>query len=254
MTAGVDASSQPLPPTAAEPKPNPWQRIAGVFFSPNETFQSIARRPDIIVPLLILLLCSVVTGIAVGTRVDFAAAAMENMPPDAPADRAEAGAKMAQTFGRIFAFSSPVLVLIGLTIIAGVLLIAFRIMGGEGNYKQAFSGNVYASFPSVLKGLIMAVVLFARSGVGAQEMDILVRSNPAFFVEQKVHPILFSFLTSLDIFTIWYVILLVIGFAAISRFPKAKAAAIIITLWVIAVVIKLGFVGLGVMMRSKAGA
>ncbi|HKO57605.1 MAG TPA: Yip1 family protein [Thermoanaerobaculia bacterium] len=252
MTA-VDASSQPVPPNA-EPKPNPWQRIVGVFFSPTETMQSIARRPDIVVPLVILLVCSALMGVVIGMRVDFAAAAMENMPPNAPAAQAESAMKMAAMIGKISSFVAPLFTLIGLAIIAGVLLIAFRIMGGEGDYKQAFSVLTYASFPTVLKSLITAIVLLARSGVGAQELETLVRSNAAFLVEQKTNPILFSLLTSFDVFTIWFVILLIIGFAAISRFSKAKSAAIIISLWMVAIVVKLGFVALGAAMRNKAAA
>lgn len=255
MTA-VDPSYPPPPsvPPPAEPKTSPWERIVGVFFSPSETFASIARRPDIGVPLTILLLCSVLIGAIIGLKVDFAAAALENMPPNASAAQMEQGAKMAGTIGRISSFVSPVFVIIGLVIIAGVLLLAFRIMGGEGNFQQAFSVVTYASMPSVVKSLIMGIVILARGGVPGTEMETLVLSNPAFLVEQKAHPVLFSALTSLDVFTIWYVILLVIGFAAISRFSKAKSATIIVSLWAIAVAIKLAFVSFGAMMRAKQSA
>jgi len=65
MTVGADASSQPLPPNA-EPKPNPWQRITGVFFSPGETFASIARRPDMTVPLLMIILATILITVEIG--------------------------------------------------------------------------------------------------------------------------------------------------------------------------------------------
>jgi hypothetical protein len=253
MTVGADASSQPLPPNA-EPKPNPWQRITGVFFSPGETFASIARRPDMTVPLVLIILATILISIVIFLRVDYTAGVADNMPPNATAQQIEAGTKMAAMFGKIFTFAAPFFAVLGITIVAAILLLAFRLMGGEGTFQQAFSVVTYASMPSVVKSIITAIIVLLRPGLGIQELETVVRSGPAFLVEQKVHPVLFSFLGSLDLFTIWFVVLLIIGFAAVSQFSRAKSAAIILTLWAIAIVVKLGFVSLGVMMRNKAAA
>jgi len=104
----------------------------------------------------------------------------------------------------------------------------------------------YASYVTVIEGLIRTIILLAKGGmVGAQDLATLVRSNPAFLVDIKDHPILFALLSSIDIFMIWYLALLIIGFAAISRLSRAKSATIIISLWVLVILIKLGFAALG---------
>jgi FtsH-binding integral membrane protein len=59
------------------------------------------------------------------------------------------------------------------------------------------------------------------------------------------HPVLFSLLSSFDIFTIWTLILLIIGFSTLSRMSRGKSAAIVISLWLFTVVVKLGFAALG---------
>ena len=48
---------------SATPEPVPSKsfvaRLVGVFFSPGETFADVARRPDFIIPLLIMVVLSV---------------------------------------------------------------------------------------------------------------------------------------------------------------------------------------------------
>jgi hypothetical protein len=120
-----------------------------------------------------------------------------------------------------------------------VLLLAFRLMGGEGNFQQAFSVTVYAWMPGVIKSIIMTVIVAMRSNVSALDIATLVRSNLAFLVGMKEHPMAFVLLSSLDIFTVWLLALFIIGFAYVSKVSKAKSAAIVITLWIIATLFKL---------------
>jgi len=69
--------SEPAPhPVAPAPETtNPFGRLAGVLFSPDETFASIARRPDWLVPLLLFLVLSAVSGYVFAHHVDFVSAA-----------------------------------------------------------------------------------------------------------------------------------------------------------------------------------
>jgi hypothetical protein len=41
------------------------------------------------------------------------------------------------------------------------------------------------------------------------------------------------------------VILLIFGFSALSKFSRAKSAAIVISLWVVQIFVKLGFAAIG---------
>ena len=59
-------------------------------------------------------------------------------------------------------------------------------------------------------------------------------------------------LSSVDIFMIWTLILLVIGFSTLSRLSRAKSAAIVISLWLVTVVIKVGLAALGALRMKKA--
>jgi hypothetical protein len=227
-------------PVAPAPKPSSFQRIFGVLFSPNETFASIARQPDWLVPLIILLVISTIGGIIFAQRVDVAGPIREQMEAkqNMSADQIDRMVRIGAASAKVFAYCSPVISAIFLLIIAGVVLLAFRVMGGEGNFRQAFSVTCYAWMPSVIKGIILSAILATRN-VSVTEIASLMRSNLAFLVPMKENPLLFALLAKLDIFSIWMIILMIIGFAYVSRFSKAKSAAVVISLWVVATLLSL---------------
>lgn len=241
MTAGQDdAIATPAPD--AGPKPNPFQRIIGVLFSPDATFASIARRPDWVVPLVILLIMSMAAGVVIAQHVDFGSAARDAMEQNKnmSQEQIDRAVKMSASIGKVATYLSPVLSVIGLLVIAGVLLLAFRLFGGEGDFKQAFSVTCYASMPSVIKGIVMLIIILAKGGIiPAQALATLVRSNLGFLADYKASPMAFALLSSLDIFSIWYLVLLIIGFAYVARVSKAKSAVIIVSLWILVLLLKL---------------
>lgn len=239
MTTGQDSA---IASPAPEPKPNPIQRIIGVLFSPDTTMASIARRPDFVLPLVLLLITALAAGVIMAPRIDFGAATREAMEQNknVSQDQVEKAVKITNTMGKIFTYLAPILSLIGLLVIAGILLLAFRLFGGEGDFKQAFSVTCYASVPSIIKSVITLIIILARGSIiPAQELATLVRTNPGFLADMKTNPMAFAFLSSFDIFSIWFLALMIIGFAYLSRLSKAKSAAIIISLWIVVLLLKL---------------
>jgi hypothetical protein len=242
MTVGQDnALATPAP--GAEPKPNPFQRIIGVLFSPDATFASIARRPDWVVPLLFILILSLANGIVLSSRIDFGAPAREAMAQNKnmtqeQMDRAE---KMSVGMGKVAKFIAPVIAIIVLLIVAGALLLTIRLLGGEGDFKQAFSVTCYAWIPNVLQAIVLTIVVLAKgaTAINPQAFPTMVRSNPAFLVDMKTQPMAFALLSSLDLFTIWVLVLLIIGFAYVGRVSKAKAAVAVLSLWAVTILFKL---------------
>jgi hypothetical protein len=244
MTVGQD-NALATPVLDAGPKPNPFQRIIGVLFSPDATFASIARRPDWVVPLVLLLLVSLAAGIIMAPRVDFAAPAREAMEQNknVPQEQIDKTVRISTSVGKVFTYLAPVLSLIGLLVIAGVVLLAFRIFGGEGDFKQAFSVTCYSSIPSIIKSVVTLLVIVLRSAKGEmihpQALATIVRSNLGFLVDYKTHPVAFALLSSFDIFSIWFLALLIIGFSYVARVSKVKSAVTIISLWLLVLLLKL---------------
>src|SRR3954447_1826886 len=241
MSVGQD-NAIATPAAGAEPKPNSFQRIIGVLFSPDATFASIARRPDWVVPLVLLLLVSLAAGVIIAPHVDFGAAAREAMEQNknASPEQIDKAVRISASIGKVFTYISPVLSLIGLLVIAGIVLLAFRIFGGEGDFKQAFSVTCYSSIPTIIKSVVTLIIIVAKGGIiPAQALATLVRSNLGFLVDYKTNPVAFALLSSFDIFSFWFLALLIIGFSYVARVSKVKAAVTIISLWIIVLLLKL---------------
>lgn len=241
MTTGQDdAIATPAPDPG--PKPNPVQRVIGVLFSPDATMASIAKRPDWVLPLVLILISSFLVGIIVAQHVDFGAAVREQMEQNKniTQEQMDKGVKMGVIIGKVATYLAPVFGIIWLLVIAGVLLLAVRLFGGEGDYKQAFSVTCYASIPGIIKAVALLIIVLAKGGIiPPQTLATLVRSNLGFLADYKASPMAFALLSSVDLFSIWFVVLLILGFAYVSRLSKAKTAVIVVSLWIVGTCFKL---------------
>ncbi len=246
----TDAQQSPGAPLPDIKPKNVFERIAGALFAPAETFQDIARRPDILAPLLIILVVGYITTFMVIPKMDMStitAQQIEQMRKQNPNMGEEQVAQMERftaASGKVMGYVGPLLGAIWYAILAGILLLAFRLFGGEGTYKQALSATLYAWIPLVLFGVLLTIIVLARGTFDPSTAATLVKSNPAFLVDMKEQPILFSLLTNFDIFTMWTIFLLIVGFSALSKTSRAKAATVIVGLWVAMIVVKLGFAAL----------
>ena len=254
MTSDIESTATPPAPITDAPHKSAMERMIGALFSPDETFRDIAAKPDFWVVLLIILVLTTISGIILAPRLEFdslrpqMAAKNPNLGPD-DLDRM---VKMAGAFGKVSAYASPILVVCVFVIVAAVLLLAFRLLGGEGTFRQAFSIVTYAWIPRVIQSVILTIIIAVKGTLDVNDIPTLVRSNPAFFVDMADHPVLFSFLSTFDVFTIWTVVLLIIGFAYMSRFTKARSATIILSIWAFITVVKLGFAAMGAAKMKSA--
>lgn len=225
-----------VPPSAAEPeKPNTFERVTGVLFNPGPTFESIAKRPNILGPLLIFIIVSVASSIAVAMKVDFNALAREAIEanPNIPPDKAEGAVNMTKGIMKITMYTSPLLITLMLVIAAGVLLLAFKMFGGEGDFNGALSITTYAWFPRLIRGILGAIVMLSKSSLSIFELQNPVMSNLGFLFDPKTQPVQYAIGSSLDVFNIWSLVLLIIGFSALSKLPKVRSAVIVIALWLV---------------------
>lgn len=234
----VDPTTPATHITPAEPKPNSLQRIFGVLFSPGPTFESIARRPDWVVPLLIFVVLSLVGGVLIAQHVNFDAMAREAMEMNpqmskVPADRVDTIVRFTAATMKVSAYASPLLTIIILAIAAVALLVSFRMFGGAGTFAQAFSVTIYAWYPRLIKSVLAIIVVLSKKSVSVFDLQNPIRSNLGFLFDPKTQPVQFALGSSLDLFSLWSLALLIIGFAIVSRLPRMRSAMIVIVLWLV---------------------
>lgn len=230
----------------APPRPNPFKRIGGIFFSPLETMTDIARRPDWVVALVLLTLLGVALNLYAAPKIDFESEMRVDLEErgltEEQIDRQMEMVTNVQKFSGVMGAAFILLAIAG---IAGILLIAFKMFGGEGRYVQALAVTTYGSYPLLLvKNVLTTALIVPRSTITPSEMVALVKSNPGFLVDAKEAPMAFAFLSSIDVFSIWALFLLTLGFAEASRLSRRQSAILIGSLWGAMVLVKVGFAAL----------
>jgi len=234
------------------------QRITGALFSPDETFRDIAARPNVLAPLVILIVISVTSVVMLMPRMDFATMIRDQMERSGKAAQLGPGdmdraVRISSSFLKIIGYTSPVIAIGFWALIAGALLLTFRLFGGEGRYKQEFSVTLYAWIPLIINSVIATIVAMTRSTIDPEQMATMVASNGAVLVDLHAHPVAFAFLSAIDLFTIWTIVLLIIGFAHVARTSRARAATVVLSWWGVMLFFKVGSAALGAM-RMKAGS
>jgi len=227
---------------------NPVARISGVLFSPQETFDSIARRPTWLPPLLLWTALSLVVTFILLPRVDYdrmIRASLEKRGQTLPEERiqsiVESQKKMAPILYGVGAAVVPTIICLLVTL---VFWGAFKAFGWDATFRQSFGVTTHAFLPGVLSSLLLIPVLMRRETVDPRNMGDLVRSNLGFLVDRDSSKMLHSLAQSIDVFSFWSLALLVIGFAAAAKISRKAAAGVIVTLWALYVLGKAGLAGL----------
>ena len=233
------------PPSDARPSVLGLARIPGVFFSPVATFDSIARRPTWIAPLLLWTALSVGVTAALLPKIDYdqlTRQAFQKRGQTVPEDRLATIVEQQKKFGGIFGWAigaaSPAIISL---LVAVVIWGAFKAFGWDTRFSQAFGVTTHAFLPGCLKAVLLLFLITRQETVNPQALGDLLASNLGFLVPSDSSKPLHSLLSSFDIFSLWSLCLFVIGFAAAARIKRGAAAGIIVTLWLVVVALGVGW-------------
>jgi hypothetical protein len=223
-----------------------WGRIPGVLIAPRRTFGAIAERPTALVALVAAtLLGAAVIYISFGKiapeeLLRSVEASGRTLPPELDAVRLHRFSLWSTVIGVLLA--SPLV-----TVVAAALFLAgIRLGGGDLDYRRALSVTVHGLLPLALAGLLTLPVILARESVGIEELQggTLLLSSLGAFAPEDAGPALTALLTSVDLFSIWSLALLVLGFRIVARVSRGAAAVAVGTVWVLGVLLKVGLAAL----------
>jgi Yip1-like protein len=224
-------------------------RIVGVLVKPVETFRSIAQRPTWAVALVVLLVATGVNGFVLLNRVDRDAfreqmrARIARQGREATEQQLDLTEKLTFSAGPFFG----ILFTLVLYFVGAGILMAMNVVGGELRYKTSLAVLVHAIVPYALLALLAIPVALARESITLEEVQggRLVPTNLAFFAPEDAGRRLVALLSSIDLFNVWVIALMIVGYAIAARVSKGAAAGVVIGLWVVLVLIKVGFAGFG---------
>ncbi len=235
-------SAAPVAPI--EPKPlSEIERVVDTFVAPSKIFTDLRRSANWLVPWLLLAIASVALVVVVDQKLGMEkvvenqlamqpkqAAQLEKLSPEDRAARMQTVVK----FNRAIAYAYPVVIVIVLAIIAAVLLGSFNFgFGAELTFNQCLAVCMYASLPSILKALI-AILAIAVGGGEAFTFQNPVASNLSGLVDPSSH-FLYSIATSIDVFTIWTLVLTGVGISCLTKLKRGTCLGVVFGWWAILV-------------------
>jgi hypothetical protein len=211
---------------------SPIERLIGVFVSPEPTMQDIAARPTWVVPLIILMLVGALSGYFLkDTILQTQLQGMEKR--NMTAEQIEQARPVME---KMMTYTAPLAPLITTpifyVIIAGVLmLVGNLILGGETRFPTIFSVTCWSGMISVLSSLINVPVMVNR-----QVMESAT-SVASLFPAEESPSFFHNLLGQIDLFWIWWVVVLGFGIAAAYKFSTRKAMTTVFILWAIFAVV-----------------
>ncbi|HLV87119.1 MAG TPA: YIP1 family protein [Candidatus Sulfotelmatobacter sp.] len=237
-------SAAPLiPPPVPSPDPAPLSegaRIINTFIAPSKTFTDLRRNASWWGPWLLIAIVSLLFVYAMGRQVGFEQVSKNQIARSPRADQfdrlpADQQARQLQLSSKIiafFAYGSPALILFYVLIETAVLWGTFKVVAGvETSFKTAYALMLYAGLPGVIGGILGTVSLFA--GVNPEGFDINnpVGTNLAYYLDpDTTGKFVRAMSSSLDILSIWSIILIGIGFSCTGKVSRTKAI-IIVAVW-----------------------
>ena len=245
------ATTTAVSPDAPEPQQqmSAISRVFGVLFSPQKTFEDIVRKPGWLVPIALLTLLSIAVSVGLNQRVnwrEFIGQQIDKSPqaaqlsPEQKAQRIEAGAKFAPISTYVFGVVGPIL---GMLVIGLIMWGAYSLLGGiSTNFGTALAITAHAFMTGLVSSPLFLLIIFLKAP-GTIDMENPVATNIAAFLPDDSAKWLVALCKSFDVFTIWTLVLLAIGFAVVNpkKLKGSKTYTIAFGVWAAWVVCRVGW-------------
>jgi len=243
---------QPVVETAAVGGLSQVQRVTNIFSAPSKTFQDIKRgNRSWWLPFVLFVVVGYGLFAAVNAKIGMQQVVdnqirldrkteerMAQMTPEQRAMNANISLKVTQG---IF-IANPLMLLAGVALLSlGLWATINFVFGGKSTFGSIFSVWMYASLPSIVKTLLGIVVIFAGTAPESFNIKNFAPTNlGAFLNPMETNKALYSLATSIDAVTIWTLVLLAIGTAAVAGVKRNSGYIAVFGWWVIFVLVGVG--------------
>jgi hypothetical protein len=224
-----------------------WQRVAFAFTAPAKTFEDIRRgNRSWWLPLIVLALSSYVlfgavvqkVGIrqTVENQITMNPSAQEQMAKATPEQR-EKGLQFWTEFTEALFIAGPVLQMLYGVVFAAVLMGTINFgFGGRAKFGDLFAVVYYAWLPQVVKVLLGTAVIYAGMAPESFNIKNFAPTNLGAFLDPTdTAKWLYALATSLDVVTIWMLVLMSIGVAALAGVKGGAGYIAVFGWWAIIV-------------------
>jgi hypothetical protein len=223
---------------AAPPAPL-WEDFLDIFYTPSSVFDRRRAGKWGTALFVFYLLILAVTFVVTPLLQPYTEAALQRAMGSMAAQQGDSmmatempvgWSNAAQTFTLIF---QPIMTAVGAILIGLLLALASRIFGAGISAAQGVMIGTYASFPKVLQMLAMGAHTLIAKPEGTPDMSDLSFGPLRFIGTEETSLQMQALLGRFDLFTIWVVVLQIIGIKVVARTSWGKAAMAAGSIWLI---------------------
>jgi hypothetical protein len=209
------------------------QRVTNIFTAPSKTFADIkAGHKSWWLPFILYVVLGFafygVVNAKVGMRqvsenqVKLSPKAEDQMAQLTPEQR-EQRMKISTGITQGLFLGGPILLLIMGVVISAVMLGTINFgFGGRAKFGSIFTVWMYAMLPSCIKTILGIVVLFAGTAPESFNIKNFAPTNLGAFLSPDINAGLYSLATSIDVITIWTLVLVGIGTAMVAGVKRSS--------------------------------
>ena len=264
----TDYRTSPIEPNVQQAEParlGPLQRLMGVLFSPGETFQDINRKPTWLAPMVISIVLGACGSLFVNWWInpdwnritrDMIRQQVNRGGPELTEEQIQQRVRIQQIIGKVIPLGIVAIVPIASLIIGGIYALGMMLMQAQTTFKKVLSVLLWTSCSvGLVNGIVTNASLMVRDRESLNAiknpMDpgSLSATNLGVVLGSDTSPVLMALASSVDLFSIWSMILMAIGLAAIAgsrKITTKKTATLVVSLWVVVVLLRvLGAVAFG---------
>jgi hypothetical protein len=229
-----------------------WQRVTNTFTAPSTTFEDIKRGnkswwlPFVIIAIVgYILFAAVFFKIGMQNVVDnqirLDPKASDRMAQATPEQR-EMGSKISLYITEGVFIANPALVLAGVALLSlGLWATINFVFGGKATYGSIFTVWIFATLPTIVKTLLGVLVIFAGAAPETFNIKNFAPTNAAAFLNPlEANKVLYTLASSLDVVTIWTLVLLGMGTAIVAGVKRTSGYIAVFGWWAIFVLIGVG--------------
>ena len=233
----------------AQPRINPFGRIIGVFTSPKETFASIAERPSWVAPLLLMVVLATAVGTLLNTKMNWGDYIRHKAEENARFSQMSEDQKDQALAGQVkfwtnFSYAVGIVAVPVSTLIFALIYFgAFNLFrGAEIRYGQAFAITAHAFLPTAISSILALIILPLKTYGDVDPENVVATSLKAYLPDSAPKPLL-ALGSSLELFFVWCLILVAIGFSAANpkKIKPGASFGIVLGLWAVWVLAKVAW-------------
>jgi hypothetical protein len=232
-------ASEPMQETEAIQPKNIFSRLGGVYLTPKNAFQEIGGSPRVLIPIIITIVLGILLGVYLIKTVDLSSSMMAQL--EKAVDKGQMPKEQMERAMPIMEKIAPIQLLavttlgfvINALIVAGFAKLVSVIVGAKNKFRALFSVSLFAVMAIFIVQSILLILVLRLKGsadFNIQNPFSMIASNlgaviESVFNEDALPKFVMGLAKAVDVFAIWMIALLSIGFSTVSQKLKVSTIA-----------------------------